>query len=115
MQKLTTLVLAFLVAGSCGLARAADNVHAGEIMDSQCAMMGSHDSMMKGMGAKDAKECTQQCVNMGGKYVLYDAAHKATYQLDDQKKPAAFAGQKVTVTGNLKGKTIHVEKIEPAK
>ena len=112
--RLTVLLLLALAALTANTAIAADNVHSGEIMDSQCAMMGSHDSMMKGMGAKNAKECTQQCVQMGGKYVLYDAAQKTTYQLDDQKKSAAFAGQKVKVTGDLKGKTIHVQKIEPA-
>ena len=29
-------------------------------------------------------------------------ADKTVYQLDDQNKPEAFAGQKVEVTGNLK-------------
>ena len=52
---------------------------------------------------------------MGGKFVLYDAAKKATYMLDDQEKPNDFAGQKVKVTGTYDKatKTIHVEKIEP--
>jgi hypothetical protein len=39
------------------------------------------------------------------------------YQLDDQKKPESFAGQKVTVTGTYDASTmtIHVTKIEAAK
>ena len=32
------------------------------------------------------------CVAIGGKYVLYDAAKKMTYQLDNQKMPVKFAG-----------------------
>ena len=38
-----------------------------------------------------AKECTQKCVQLGGKYVLFDPATKAAYQLDNQEKAAAFA------------------------
>jgi hypothetical protein len=71
----------------------------GEIMDTQCAKMGSHDVMMKKEGARDTSECARDCFKMGGKYVLYDAVKKSTYQLDDQKKLEPFAGQKVDVTG----------------
>ncbi len=95
----------------------------GEIMDSQCAMNASHAPMLKkeGMGDKDPndamvkKMCTDNCVKMGGKYVLYDAASKKVYKLDDQTKPQQFAGQNVKVTGSLdkSGDTIHVTDIEP--
>lgn len=90
--------------------------YTGEIMDAACAAMGSHDAMMKQEGAKDAKECTLKCVAGGSKFVLYDAASKTTYQLDDQTKPKDFAGQKVKVTGTLdsSSNTIHVEGIAPA-
>jgi uncharacterized protein DUF5818 len=88
--------------------------YTGEIMDSACAAMGSHEAMMKQEGAKDAKECTLKCVAGGSKFVLFDAASKTTYQLDDQTKPKDFAGQKVKVTGTLDSSThtIHVENIE---
>ncbi len=95
----------------------------GEIMDSQCAMNASHAPMLKkeGMADKDPndamvkKMCTDNCVKMGGKYVLYDAASKKVYKLDDQTKPQQFAGQNVKVTGSLdkSGDTIHVTDIEP--
>lgn len=86
----------------------------GEIMDSACAAMGSHDQMMKKEGATSAKECSDKCVQGGSKYVLYDAATKTTYQLDDQKKATQFSGQKVTVAGNLDDAThtIHVSNIQ---
>lgn len=91
----------------------------GEIMDSQCAMNGSHAQMMKkeGMGDKDPndpmakKMCTENCIKMGGKYVLFNPADKLVYQLDDQTKPAQFAGENVRVEGTLEGKTIHVQNI----
>jgi hypothetical protein len=91
------------------------NSFTGEIMDSQCAQMGSHAAMMKQEGAKNAKECSDACVKMGGKYVLYDAGTKTTYQLDDQGKAKEFSGQKVTVTGDYDkaGQTIHVSNIKP--
>lgn len=87
----------------------------GEIMDSACAKMGSHDMMMKKEGAKNAKECTLGCVKMGSKYVLFNAASKKVYQLDDQTKPEQFAGDKVIVKGILEKNTdtIHVTDIQP--
>jgi hypothetical protein len=93
----------------------------GEIMDGACAGMGSHAMMLKehGMAGKEnelaaKKMCTMDCVKNGSKFVLFDAGTKNVYQLDDQKKPADFAGQNVTVTGTLnKGtKTIHVTGIK---
>lgn len=86
-------------------------------MDAMCAGMGSHEGMLQGGKVKDARECTLECVKMGSKYVLYNPATKTTYQLDDQKRPEQFAGQKVTVTGSLDAatNTIHVENIAAAK
>jgi Protein of unknown function (DUF5818) len=102
-----------------------DQTFSGEIMDSQCAKDASHAMMLKkeGMGDKDPKDpmakqmCTLNCVKkMGSKYILFDAAKKAVYQLDDQSKPEQFAGAKVTVTGTLDKatKTIHVTDIKSA-
>jgi hypothetical protein len=98
---------------AAGVASAADT-YTGEIMDSQCADMGSHDNMMKGEHASNAKECAIACVKKGGTYALYDPAAKKAYKLDNQKKAAQFGGQKVTVTGKLDsaGETIKVESIQ---
>jgi hypothetical protein len=70
--------------------------------------------MMKGENAHNAKECTMSCVKKGGTYALYDAAGKQAYKLDNQKKAAAFAGQKVTVTGTYDtgSDSIHVATIK---
>jgi hypothetical protein len=98
---------------SAGAAFAADKTFSGEIMDSQCADMASHDNMMKGEGAHNAKECSIACVKKGGSYALYVPSAKQAYKLDNQKKAAAFAGQKVTVTGSVDsgGDTIKVANI----
>lgn len=125
MKRIAMSLAALLVVASFSLAAPKLSVHkngkgktyTGEIMDSQCAMNGSHEKMekMKGM-PDDSKMCTLKCVEMGGKFVLYDSAKKATYMLDDQEKPKEFAGQKVKVTGTYDKatKTIHVESIAAA-
>ena len=101
-----------------GVSFAAQKAHTytGDIMDSQCAKMGSHAKMISNGAAKDAAECTKGCVGHGGKYVLYNAATKTVYQLDDQTKPEQFAGEKVSVTGTLDAatKTIHVGTMKAA-
>jgi len=125
MKKYTLSLVALFVMASFSLAAPKKSLHkntkakayAGEIMDSQCAMMGRHDPAGYKMTKTDnPKDCTLASVNMGGKFVLYDAAKKTTYMLDDQEKPKEFAGQKVKVTGaNDKAtKTIHVETVEAA-
>ncbi len=123
MKKLASPVLALLAAVTLSLAAPKLSVHTGgkgktftgEIMDSQCAMTGSHAQMEKMHNMPDdSKACTLECVKMGGKFVLYNAATKTTYQLDDQDKPREFAGQKVKVTGSYDKATmtIHVESIQ---
>src|ERR1700685_4111034 len=87
----------------------------GEIMDSACAQAGSHAGMMKtNPDIKSAKDCTLGCVQHGAKFVLYDSASKKVYQLDDQKRPEEFAGDKVKITGTFEksSNTIHVSDIK---
>jgi hypothetical protein len=124
MRKIAIAAAALVMLFGAGFTLAKDQTFTGEVMDSQCAKNGSHAMMLKkeGMGDKDPndpmvkKMCTQNCVKMGGKYVLFDAAKKTTYELDDQQKPADFAGQKVKVKGTYDKatKTIHVTSIEAA-
>lgn len=75
---------------------------------------GGHEAMFKKEGTNDAKACTLARVKMGGKFVLFNGASKTFYQLDDQTRPQAFAGQKVEITGTLdkSTKTIHVTDIK---
>jgi hypothetical protein len=115
MKKLIMSITAWMLLAP-GFAAAKDQTFSGEIMDSQCAKGGGHEAMFKKMGTTDPKACTEACVKMGGKYVLFNGASKGFYQLDDQKKPQPFAGQKVQVTGTLDKatKTIHVTDIKAA-
>ena len=112
MKKLVTSIAACMVLAP-GFAVAA--TFKGEIMDEACAKDGGHESMFKKMGTNDPKACTEACVKGGSKYVLFNA-DKTFYELSDQKKPAAFAGQKVEVSGTLNkaNKTIQVTGIKAA-
>ena len=114
MKKLIVSITACILLAP-GIAAAKDTTFSGEIMDSPCAKDGGHEAMYKKTGTNDPKACTEACIKMGGKYVLFNA-DKTFYQLDNQKKPAPFAGQKVEVTGTLDKatKTIHVTDIKAA-
>jgi hypothetical protein len=112
MMKLTLGIAAAILAAGTGFAQTAQTF-TGDIMDSNCAKMGSHAAMEKEHGIANAKACTLGCVKSGAKFVLYNGATKMTYELDDQTKPEAFAGEKVRVKGTLDAaaNTIHVESI----
>ncbi len=114
MRKFIYLTVAFLVAASLSLAgpkqgkeEKGQKTFLGSISDSMCGLK----HMMPG----GDKECTLKCVEGGSKFVLADSAHNKVYELSDQEKPKEFAGQKVKVTGTLKGKTIEVTSIEAAQ
>jgi len=89
----------------------------GQIMDSRCAIDGTHAKMMRENGTKNAKDCTLQCAKTGGSFVLIDPETKTVYQLDDQQKPERFAGQRVRISGSYDepSKTMHIESIESAE
>jgi hypothetical protein len=68
-------------------------------------------------GIKDKTACVlywAHSVQPGSKYVLYDAATKTTYQLDDQTMVQPYVAEKVEVTGTLNAatKTIKVTGIK---
>ena len=109
MKRLSLIIFGSILLLPLAMYAQQATTYKGEITDSYCAPMGSHPD-------PDAKKCTVDCVKMGATYVLYNAADKTVYQLDDQKKPVAFAGKKVSVTGTLDKakKTIHVTDIKAA-
>lgn len=87
--------------------------YSGRITDTECG--NDHGPMIGrgGMGSTTAS-CTRGCVARGATYGFVDRKGRL-YQLDDQAKPAPFAGRRVRVTGRLEGDTIFVEKIETAR
>ena len=55
-------------------------------------------------------ECAQRCIKRGSPAVLVTDEGKI-YKIADQAKVVDHAGKKVTVTGELKGDTLTVDKV----
>ena len=101
---------AVLVVLAAVLAVAADKPQSftGKVSDSMC---GAKHMMA---GASDA-DCTRACVRQGSKYVLVVGDNVYTLEGGDAATLDKLAGQNATVSGTLKGKTITVASVAPAK
>ena len=86
-QTLPTAIL--FVAAGFSFGQTNGHTFTGEIMDKQCAQMGSHENMMHAVGAKDAKDCTLACAKNGDKLVLFDSNAKKVYVIEDEKNAVA--------------------------
>ena len=89
---------------------AAEQTWAGQISDSACNR--KHESGAENVPTPPDRECTLDCVRGGSKFVLATAGK--VYQIANQDAAGltAHAGEMVTVTGDLKGESITVSKIE---
>src|SRR5215470_2123829 len=110
-RMLLTAVAALLCSG--GVAFAADQTWTGTISDSKCGA--SHKAMTEHNKNLTDSACTQGCVKGGAKYVLSSGGK--IYTLENQNDPALamYAGDRVTVTGEVRGNTIAASKIAKAK
>jgi hypothetical protein len=105
MTKLTVLMMAAAAMFAGGPSRS----FTGVITDSMC--VANHKMMHISPDTKCILDCVKASRTV--KFVLYDG--KTVYQLSDQKTPAQFAGQKVTVIGSANGNTIQVANMGVAK
>jgi len=82
----------------------------GQISDSMCKA--KHEEAAEGAGKMADRDCTISCVKGGSKYVLL--VDGKVYQIanQDNKDLSTFAGQSVKISGELKGETITVAKVE---
>ena len=109
MKKIVMLAAAVLFAAA-PLAGAADKTWNGTISDSMCGM--KHQTAEHDGKKMTEAECTKACVKNGAKYVfvagnkVYQIANQDFSGLDDH------AGHKVALTGEMKGDSITVSKIE---
>ena len=108
MKSIAFVISAVLL--SSALSAAAEQVCTGNISDSACGK--KHEEAAEGNGVMPDRECTQACVRGGSKYVL--VVDKQVYQIANQTFAdlAKHAGHAVKLTGELKGNTITVSKIE---
>lgn len=109
MRRVVILAVAMFVGGS--LLSAAPQTWTGQIGDSMCGA--KHASM--GDKKMTDRECTEMCVKANAKYIF--VASGKVYQLANQKDAAlvTHAGHTVLLTGEMKGDTITVSKIEMPK
>ena len=62
-------------------------------------------------GAKDAHaDCAASCVKGGASPVF--VTDGKVYKIDDASKVADHVGHKVTISGDIKGDTVHVESVK---
>jgi hypothetical protein len=108
--KMMTSAIA-LVFGAAVSVGAAPETWTGKISDSHC---GAAHKAMEGKKMSE-RECTQVCVKGDGKYVF--VSKDKVYQIADQKDAAlaTHAGHTVLLTGEMKGDTVTVSKIEMPK
>jgi len=103
-------VIAVLASGS---ASAAPGTWTGSISDSSCGA--SHDAMTEhGKKASD-KQCTEMCIMKGAKYIFVNDGKVLIIKNQDLAALKQYAGDRVTITGDLTGDTITISKIAPAK
>ena len=92
------------------IATAAEQTWTGQISDSACGA--KHEEAAEGQGKMPDRECTVACVRGGSKYVLVSDGKVFQIANQDNKDLAAHAGHTVKMTGELKGSSITVSKIE---
>jgi hypothetical protein len=109
-MKNAFLTLAALLLLFPSLPSAAEQTWSGKISDSACGA--KHEEAAEGQGVMADRDCTQACVRGGSKYVLVVDGKVFQIANQDLKDLATHAGHAVKMTGELKGNTITVTKIE---
>jgi hypothetical protein len=91
----------------------ADDTWKGTLSDSSCAA--KHSADKHGGNAKKHEDCVKKCVEGGSQYVFLtgDKVYKITNQ--DFADLKVHAGREVSLTGELKGESITVSKVEAPK
>ena len=102
-----SLVLAIVLFSSSTFAA---ETWTGQISDSACGA--KHEEAAEGQGKMPDRDCTAACVRGGSKYVLLVDGKVLKIANQDNKDLATHAGHTVKLTGDLKGDSITVSKIE---
>lgn len=114
MKRIFSAVgVTILMLAAAGSLLAHDDVTViGYVSDSMCGL--DHSEMQRkhgGVAQYSTAVCTKACVEGGAKYVLADPESNKTYNIENQKKAAGYAGQRVQIVGDLKGDKLDIEKI----
>jgi hypothetical protein len=113
---MTRTILALIAAVSMtsfASVRAAAGTWTGSISDSGCGA--SHDAMTEHGKKGTDKKCTEMCLLKGAKYVFVNEGKVLMIKNQDLADLKKYAGDRVTISGDLSGDTITVAKIAAAK
>ena len=110
-MKQLVVAVAMMLVGASG-AFAADQTWTGKISDSKCGAM--HPAAEHGKKMTD-RACTEACVKGGAKYVF--TSKGKVYEIANQNDAdlVTHAGHTVRLTGEMKGDSITVSKIQMPK
>ena len=108
MKKFAMLAAAILFSAAPALA--ADKTMNGTIGDAKCGV--KHSKAEHGSQADSDHDCVNKCVAGGSKYVFVSGGK--TYEIANQDFAGLkdHAGHKVALTGDVKGDSVTVSKIE---
>ena len=109
-MKTSALLFAAVLLVARPATSAAEQTWSGKIADSACGA--KHEEAAENEGVMADRECTQACVRGGSKYVLVVDGKVFQIANQDNKELATHAGHAVKMTGELKGNSITVSKIE---
>src|SRR4051812_27943517 len=109
-MKIALIVSAAILLAIPSFSVPAEQTWSGKISDSACGA--KHEEAAEGQGVMADRDCTQACIRGGSKYVLVVDGKVFQIANQDNKDLAAHAGHAVKITGELKGSTITVSKIE---
>jgi hypothetical protein len=110
MKKLAMFAAAVLFAASPALAA---ETLTGKLSDARCN--GTHKPAEHGSQQDSDHECVTKCVEGGGKYVFVSGGKTYTIANQDFASLKAHGGHTVALTGEVKGESITVSKIEMPK
>ena len=109
----TILSLFALMALAAAGSFAADETWTGKISDSMCGASHKSAAMHAGKNMTD-RECAQECVKNGGKYVFVKGGKVYNIANQDYAGLEQHAGESVKLTGSMNGDTVTVTNIEAA-
>lgn len=105
-RRTFTLLGSLLMIGVAGFSQSGQTL-TGTVSDTMC---GAKHMMTNVTPA----QCTRECVKQGSDYGLVSGSKVYTLK-GDSKQIDKYAGQTVTVTGDVSGTTVTVRSIAPAK
>lgn len=104
-----------IVAAAIAIAPAALSAETwtGTITDSMCSV--KHSADKHGDKSADHRNCVEKCIKNGGEYAFVSADKKYKIANQNFEGLKTHAAHEVVLTGELKGDTITVSKIEMPK